>query len=31
MAPLPLIGAGGVGKAIAHALAALGIAELSRL
>ena len=28
MAPLALIGAGGVGKAIAHALAALGVAEL---
>jgi shikimate dehydrogenase len=27
--PVALIGAGGVGKAIAHALAALGIAELS--
>ncbi len=27
--PVTLIGAGGVGKAIAHALAALGIAELS--
>ena len=29
MAPVALIGAGGVGKAIASALAALGVAELS--